>query len=159
MGGVVLSHYSGMVKKSIAAALLVIMVAWAEMAMAPMLAMHVWPGHTAREMAAHMAADMAHHHAMPAGHPCCPKISKTEAAAPIEFAAGSLPCQDEHRCCFLQGPQNVPAPVSATHNLSREIAPTEVVEFIPIFAESHVSPTTAAAPGPPPGLLDMVLRV
>jgi len=144
------------VKKSIAGALLMAMVVWVEMALAPMFFMQAGHVHQAGEIAEHMAA---HHHAMPAGHPCCPKISEAEAAAPIEFAAGSLPCQDEHRCCFLQGPQNVPAPVSARHNLSREIAPTEVVEFIPIFAESHVSPTTAAAPGPPPGLLDMVLRV
>src|SRR5271167_4661451 len=109
-----------MVKKSIAAALLMAMVVWVEMALAPMFFMHAGHVHQAGEIAEHV---VAHHHAMPAGHPCCPKTSKTEAAAAIEFAAGSLPCQDEHRCCFQQGPQSVPATVSATHNLSREIAP------------------------------------
>ena len=39
-----------MFKKSIAAALLVVMVAWAEMALAPMLAMHAGHVHPAREM-------------------------------------------------------------------------------------------------------------
>jgi hypothetical protein len=117
-----------MVKKSIAAALLVVMMAWSEMALAPMFVMHAWVMHPAREMAEHKAA---HHHVMPAGHPCCPGISKAENAAPIEFAASNLPCQDEHRCCFLQGPQNVPAPVSAGHRLSRDVARAEIAELNP----------------------------
>ena len=145
-----------MVKKSIAAALLMAMVVWVEMALAPMFFMHAGHVHQAREIAEPAAA---HHHAMPAGHPCCPRISKTDAADPIEFAASGLPCEDEHRCCFRQGPQNIPAPVSAGDNLSREIAPVEVADFSPVFAESPVSRMIAAAPGPPPGLLDMVLRV
>ena len=145
-----------MLKKSIAAGLLVVMVAWAEMALAPMFAMHVWPVHPAREMSEHMAA---HHHAMPAGHPCCPGLGKAANAAALEFAASSLPCQDQHRCCFLQGPQSVPAPVSAGRELSREIASAEIAEFSPTPAEWHVSPATAVAPGPPPGRLGMVLRV
>ena len=148
-----------MVKKSIAAALLVVMVAWAEMALAPMLAMRDGHVHAAHEIAEHSAA---HRHAMPAGHPCCPKIGKTqtEDAAPLEFAAGSLPCQDEHRCCFRQGPQSVPAPVSAGHRLSQETAPAETAELSPAHdAESHVCPATAIALGPSPGVLGMVLRV
>ncbi len=143
-----------MLKKSIAAALLVVMVAWAEMALAPMFIMHALHVHPAREMAEHQAT---HEHAMPAGHPCCPKLGKSENAAPLEFAAGSLPCQDEHRCCFRQGPQSVPAPASA--GFSREIAPARTAELSPAQAESQVSPATAIAPGPPPGLLGMVLRV
>lgn len=146
-----------MLKKSIAAGLLVVMVAWAEMAVAPMFVMHVWPVHPAREMSEHMAVH--HHRAMPAGHPCCPGLGKTENAAPLEFAASSLPCQDQHRCCFLQGPQSVPAPVSAGRGLSREIASATIAEFSPTHAEWHISPATAVAPGPPPGLLGMVLRV
>ncbi len=145
-----------MLKKSISVALLVVMVAWAEMALAPMLAMYAGHVHPAGAMAEAMAA---HHHAMSAGHPCCPGLSKTENTAPIEFAAGSLPCQDEHRCCFRQGPLSVPAPVSAGHRLSQEIAPTQIAELTPPLAARYASPATAVAPGPPPGLLGMILRV
>ncbi len=148
-----------MFKKSIAAALLMVMAAWAEMALAPMLFMH--SGHVhAREMAEPASGQTAahHHHAMPAGHPCCPGIGKTENTALREFAAGTLPCQNEHRCCFQQGPQNVPAPVNA--RVLREIAPAVIAEISPdCEAESHVSPATAVAPGPPPGRFGMVLRV
>ena len=149
---------NGMFKKSIAAALLVVMVVWAEMALAPMLAMHAGHVHPAREMAGQMAGD---HHVMPAGHPCCPGLGKTTSdTARLEFAASTMPCQDQHRCCFLEGPQSVPAPASAGDKLSRDIAPAETAELIPANdAESHVSPATAVAPGPPPGLLGMVFRV
>jgi hypothetical protein len=146
-----------MLKKSIAAALLVVMVAWAEMAMAPMFAMHVWHTHAAGEIAEHNAA---HQHAMPAGHPCCPGFGKTGNAVPLEFAASTQPCQDRHRCCFLQGPQNVPAPVSAGRGLSPDPAPAEIAEINPpLDATSHVSPTFAIALTLPPDLLGMVLRV
>jgi hypothetical protein len=148
-----------MFKKSIAAALLMVMAAWAEMALAPMLFMH--SGHVhAREMAEPISGQAAahHHHAMPARYPCCPGIGKTENTALIEFAAGTVPCQNEHRCCFQQGPQNVPAPVNA--RVSREIAPAAIAEINPDHdAESHVSPATAVAPGPPPGKFGMVFRV
>jgi len=152
-----------MLKKSIAAALLVAMVAWAEMAMAPMLAMHAGHVHPAREMAESVVRQMAaHHHVMPAGHhPCCPGLGKTASdRARLEFAASSMPCQDQHRCCFLQGPQSVPAPASAGDKLSRDVTPAEIAGLIPSSdAKSHASPATAVAPGPPPGLLDMVFRV
>jgi hypothetical protein len=151
-----------MFKKSIAAALLVVMVAWAEMALAPMLAMHAGHVHPAREMAESVAGQMAtHHHVMPAGHPCCPGPGKTTSdTARLEFAASSMPCQDQHRCCFLQGPQSVPAPASAGDKLSRDVTPAEIAELIPANdAESHASPATAVAPGPPPGLLGMAFRV
>ena len=143
-----------MVKKSIAATLLVVLVAWAEMALAPMLAMHVWHVHPASEMSENMARN-----AMPAGHPCCPRISKTESMVALEFAASSLPCQYQHRCCFSQGPQSVPAPVSAKQGSSQGIAPATIAALSPSLAESRVSPPTAVAPGPPPGLLGMILRV
>jgi hypothetical protein len=145
-----------MVKKSIAAALLVAMVAWAEMAMAPMILMHAGHVHPAREMAEHQGA---HHHAMPAGHPCCPGFGNTKDAVPLEFAASSLPCQEQHRCCFRQGPQNPPAPVSSRSRLSQEIASAEITQLSLSHTEWHVSPATAVALGPPPGLLGMVLRV
>lgn len=145
-----------MVKKSIAAALLVAMVAWAEMALAPMFLMHAGHVHAAREVAEHMTA---HHHVMPAGHPCCPGLGKTGEMAPLEFAAVSLPCQEQHRCCLMQGPQNPPAPVSSRYKLSQEIAAAEIAQLSLARAESDVSPTTVVVPGPAPGLLGMVIRV
>jgi hypothetical protein len=145
-----------MVKKSIAAALLVAMVAWAEMAMAPMFLMHAGHMHPAREMAEHAGA---HHHAVPAAHPCCPGLGKTGEMVPLEFAATSLPCQEQHRCCLLQGPQNPPAPVSSRYRLSPQIALAEIAQVSLAHAESHVSPAIAVVLGPPPGLLGMILRV
>jgi hypothetical protein len=145
-----------MVKKSIAAALLAAMMAWAEMAMAPMFLMHAGHVHPAREVAEHMAV---HHHVMPASHPCCPGLGKSGEAAPLEFAATSLPCQEQHRCCLLQGPQNLPAPVSSRYRLSQDIASAEIAQLSLAQAESHVSPATAVVSGPPLGLLGMVLRV
>ncbi len=155
-----------MLKKSIAAALLVAIVAWAEMALAPMLAMYAGHAHPAVEIAGPVAAHH-HDHVMPPGHPCCPKVSKTkvsniniEDAIPIEFAASSLPCQDEHRCCFWQGPQSVPAPVSAGRRLGREISTVQIAEVSTAHdAETHVAPASAAAFSTPLGLFGMVLRV
>jgi hypothetical protein len=142
-------------KKSIAAALLVATVAWAEMALAPMLAMVAWHVHPAREMSEQKAA---HHHVMPAGHPCCPGLGKAENTTPLELAAGGLPCKDQHRCCFRQGPQSIPAPASA--RLSQEIVPAEIAALsLAHDAESHISPATAVALSPSPDLLGMVLRV
>ncbi|MGA3088303.1 MAG: hypothetical protein ABSD75_06800 [Terriglobales bacterium] len=147
-----------MVKKSIAAALLVVIVAWAEMMLAPMFVMHAWHTHGAHDMAAPMAAHN-HNHAMPAGHPCCPRVNKTESADGLEIAALSLPCHNEHRCCFVRGRQNVPAPVSAGRKLSREIAAAKSAELTPIQSASRVSLASVVAPGSPPGTLGMILRI
>jgi hypothetical protein len=159
-----------MLKKSIASALLVVMVAWAEMAMAPMfgpmfgpmLVMQIWHAHSAAETSEHI---MAQHHAMPADHTCCPGISKTgagktEDAAISGFGPTSLPCQDKHRCCFRPGPLNVPAPVSDDHRLSRDGALSLNAELnLPPDAEQYLTVSTAIALSPPPGLFGKVLRV
>ena len=146
-----------MLKKSIAAALLVLMVAWAEIALAPMLAMQAGHVHPASAMAGQMAE---HHHAMPAGHPCCPGLAKPENTAFFEFAASTVPCQNDHRCCFRQGPQSVPAPVSASNNLSRDLTPAEIAQLNPAnSAQSKVSSATPVALSPPPSLFGMILRV
>jgi hypothetical protein len=147
-----------MLKKSISAALVVVMMAWVEMAVAPMLAMHVWYGHPAHEMAANMAGHY-HHDAMPAEHPCCPKIRKTENTVLLEFAASSLPCQDQHRCCFLRGPQNLPAPVNAGQKHSQEISLEEIAELAPAPIRARIPPETQVSSGSPPELLGMILRV
>lgn len=148
-----------MLKKAISAALVVVMMSWAEMAMAPMLAMHVWQSRPTHEMAANLAAH--HHHAMSAEHPCCPKIEakKTEDVAPVKFAVSSLPCQDQHRCCFVQGPQNVPTPVKAGQQLSQEVSLVETVELTPVPVRAHIPLDPGVAPGSPPDLLSMIFRV
>jgi hypothetical protein len=151
-----------MLKKSFAAALLVAMMAWAEMAMAPMFVMQLWHTHAGREMSANMAA---RHRVMAASHPCCPGISKpgvgkTEEVAILDFGATSPPCGDEHRCCFRQGPLNVPAPVGARTKLSQNATPAEIAALdLARDAEPHFSSPTAIALGPPPNLLGMVRRI
>src|SRR5664279_891096 len=104
-----LPHSNHVIKKSIAAALLLATMAWAEISMAPMLLMHNGHFHSSHLVAQSMPA---HHDHMVPGHSCCPQISPNETADRLNFRAETLPCQDEHRCCFLQGPQNVPAPVT-----------------------------------------------
>lgn len=148
-----------MVRKSIAATLLIVMMSWAEMALAPMLFMRAGHVHAAVEKSGLTAA---HHHAAPSGgsHPCCPGLGKSENLAAVEFfAAGSLPCQDEHRCCFQQGPQSMPAPARAGQRLSRDVAPVEVAELAPDQAKSHVFAASAVAFSPPPIVLGMILRI
>jgi hypothetical protein len=153
-----------MVKKSIAAALLVAMAAWAEMALAPMLAMpaHMLPGIVTPAIVTEEHAGM-HSHAMPAGHACCPKIGATnnsEEQTPVEFGSSRFPFQDEHRCCFRQGPQSVPAPGSAQQRLSQGTAGAETAEIrlVPC-SESRICSEIKSALGPPPSAMRMVLRV
>ncbi len=145
-----------MLRKPIAAGLLFVVLVWAEMSLAPMLLMHFSHVHAAAQMAEQMASP---HHAMPAGHRCCPGIQKTEDAVFAEFAGTGSPCDDDHRCCFRPGPLNVPAPASAGHKLARAIAPAE--QTIPNLADeaSKDFPAVAMTPGSPPGVLGMILRV
>jgi hypothetical protein len=143
-----------MIRKSIAAALLFSMVAW-EIMMTPMLAMQIGHSHQPA-MAVAMAA---HHAAMPADHACCPRIGGSQNPALLELAATSAPCHEEHRCCFRQGPKDLPGPASSGHRFSREIVSLEVVARRPDRAESNVSPATAVDRGSPPGMFGMVLRV
>ena len=148
-----------MLKKSIAAALLLALMAWAEIALAPMLFMHGGHIDATREMSEHITA---HHHVMPACHhllPCCPGIDTANNAAPLEFTASNMPCQEDYRCCFWRGPQSVPAPVTEGRSISRDIVVAEIADFSPADEVSHAGLTMAVAPGPPPGQFEMVLRV
>jgi hypothetical protein len=156
-----------MVKKAIAAMLLVTMAAWAEMALAPMLAMHAGhmrPGH---EMAADMPHGTHHHaaqHAEPAQmdshRPCCPGLHEAEPAIVLEIASTAPGCDDPHSCCFRQGPQSVPAPVSDVQKMAREMAPATVVEITPVRpAANGAIPDRVLAVSPPPDVFGMTLRV
>lgn len=136
-------------------------VAWAEIMMAPMLAMqfgHTHLGHSAPVPG--IAEPMTTQHAtIPADHACCPRIHRSEDPELIELSATSQPCQEEHRCCLRQGPQDLPSPTSIGHRFSREIAAFDVAEFRPDRAESNVSLAIAVDHGSPPGMSSMVLRV
>jgi hypothetical protein len=157
------SQYS-MAKKAIAAVLLVAMLAWAEMAMAPMLAMHAGhmrPGH---EMDADMPAEhAAHHHAehaQMAGHSCCPGLHRAEPEAMLALTATAPACDDPHSCCFRQGPQSVPAPASDVQKLAREMAPVGATTVRPLIEGSRrATDNQVLAFRPPPDAFGMTLRV
>ena len=152
-----------MAKKAIATVLLLVLTAWAEMTLAPMLAMHAGhmrPGHE-------MAADMpmphaAHHHgdqqATSKGRPCCPTLHQPDDANLLELVSDAPPCGDPHNCCFSQGPQSVPAPV--TVRPTHQIAPTEMAALSQVPAPApQDSRATTISTGPPPSLFGTILRV
>jgi len=153
-----------MAKKAIAAVLLVTMAAWAEMAMAPMLAMHAGhmrPGH---EMAADMPAEYATHHhtehAQMPGHPCCPGLHRAEPEDVLVLRAGDPACDDPHSCCFRQGPQSVPAPVRDLQKLAREMVPAGAAIVRPaVVAAERAIGNEDLAFRPPPDVFGMPLRV
>ena len=154
-----------MAKKGIAAFLLVVIAAWAEMTMAPMFAMHAGhmrPGH---EMAIDMPPQHAgHNHAghgnKAEGQPCCPVLHKMAPVAMLEMVSGSPACDDPHRCCFRQGPQSMPAPARDIQRLARDLAPVEVIEVSPPReAPTGAIRNFALALSPPPDVFGMTLRV
>ena len=144
-----------------AAFLLVVIAAWAEMTMAPMFAMHAGHMRTGHEMAADMPASVSgHHHAghhhtaqpqaaqvrherhqaehqqtMAKGPPCCPGLRKMDPVAALELVSGVPACDDPDSCCFRQGPQSVPARVrdlrSDDQRLARAMAPAQVIAVNP----------------------------
>jgi len=154
-----------MVRKVIAVVLLVAMGAWAEMALAPMLAMHAGhmrPGH---ELAADMPANHSHHHsehqqARALALPCCPDPHQAQPEAALIAADGAPACDDPHNCCFRQDPQSVPAPMRDVQKLSREIAPAAVVQLPPAREAAGFAPHDSALElSPPPDVHGMILRV
>jgi hypothetical protein len=159
-----------MAKKATAAVLLLVIAAWAEMTMAPMLAMHAGhmvPGH---EMAADMPAEhfahrhFAHQHSeyaqTAAERPCCPGVHKMEPAVVLEVVSGTPACDDPHSCCFRQGPQSMPAPTRDVQRLARQMAPAAVVEINPERAAARSAiHSSALILHSPPGVFGMTLRV
>jgi hypothetical protein len=155
-----------MAKKAMASFLLVVILAWAEMTMAPMFAMHAGHMRSGHEMAVDMPAEhAAHHHAKqhPAvaeGRPCCPGLHKAQPEALLEMVSDSPACDDPHSCCFRQGPQSVPAPARDVQRLNRQVAPAEAANVNPVLptamrAVHHSAPTLS----PPPDVFGMTLRV
>ena len=154
--------------------LLVAMMAWAEMALAPMLAMqagHMRPGH---EMAADMPLEhAAHHHAAMhhaaqaadaaqtnSGRPCCPGVYTAQPEVVLELSAGSFGCDDPRSCCFQQGPQSIPAPARDVQKLTRDLTPVVVAEVDPVQpAMKRPVGDSNLVLSPPPDIFGMTLRV
>lgn len=155
-----------MAKRAIASVLLLVIAAWAEMTMAPMLAMHAGhmrPGH---EIAADMPMHHAgHHHAAQSQaksdpRVCCPGMHKTEPVDLPELVSGGPACDDSHSCCFRQGPQSVPAPLRDLQPVSRDMAPALAAELILVLRP--VAPAlrdSSMALSPPPDIFGMTLRI
>lgn len=126
-----------MAKRATAAVLLFSVLVWAEMALAPMLAMHAGHMRASHEMAADMPAEHSAHHTQPQeemNHPCCPPAHKQTSANTLEFTAGAPPCGDPHSCCFRQGPQSVPAPArqrAGYDELAKDLIPASQAVPIP----------------------------
>ena len=155
-----------MAKRATAAVLLLSVLIWAEMALAPMLAMHAGhmrPGH---EMAADMPAEHAAHHTQSAeemNHACCPRVHKKTSDDTLEFAAGVPPCADPHSCCFQQGPQSVPTLArepAGNDQLANELVLKALAQTNPATEAPGLGISDAAmALSPPSEVFGMSLRV
>jgi hypothetical protein len=148
------ANLKAMVKKSISAMLLFVVAAWAEFGLAPLLALHTH---------AQMVAMEAEHHPAPSpAHPCCPKTHASPPAVmpPYEISSAGLPCADEHRCCFRQGPQSAPAPVKDADRLSRDLmAANQASTAADSQSQGFADVSIPSGLGSPPPDLDMVLRI
>ena|SRR5713226_7658390 len=145
-----------MVKRGTAALLLFVVAAWAELLLAPMFSIRAAHAHIAHAMAQPRAT---HDDAMPLPHSCCPSLQRAAVTVPIvEFTAASLPCADEHRCCFRQGSQGAPATTRQERKPSRDIHVLLVAALKPA---SHAIPSRlpdSLAPSPP-SLFTVILRI
>lgn len=159
-----------MAKKATAAVLLLIVAAWAEMTIAPMLAMHAGHMRPGQEMAADIAVEhSAHHHSASsqsedaqtnAERPCCPGHHKMEPADVLEVVSGAPACDDPHNCCFRQGPQSIPAPARDVQRLGREMTLAAAVETIPEpGADNSAAWSSPSSSASPPQVSGMTLRV
>jgi len=168
VAGFVLPHYM-MRKKAIALVLVLVVAAWSEMAMAPILAMHAGHMLAGHEIAADMpASHHAHHHAQaPAEQaqgdshrPCCPGLRDAQTVIVLEIASTTPRCDDSDSRCFRQGPQSVPAAAGSIQNLRRDATPAPAVEALavrPVVRQTFNRRLVAVSP--PPDLFGMTLRV
>lgn len=160
--------YASMAKRLTAAVMLLVIGAWAEMALAPMLLMHAAHMHPGHHMAVDTSAHASHHHAPVemAAHSRCsgehgPEHPGVEPAIEVSpLLADSPLCDDPHNCCFRQGPQSVPAPASDLQQLARKIAPATRLFLDPpdsnrkSFVDEGALPLRA-----PPNIFGVILRV
>jgi hypothetical protein len=144
-------------RKFISALLLLAITAWAEIMLAPLITMPA--GHTHPMLAVAMHPGV-HDHATSMAHACCPGLNGSrEATPPIEFRASSLPCQDEHRCCFRQVPQGAPVPASARIRIAPEMVSLQIAALKPELRSSSAVATPVERGLPPPALFSTVLRI
>ena len=144
-----------MAKKFIAGIGLLMITAWAELFPLPMFAMHAMHRHTA-----HAAVPAGHHHAMQNAHPCCPGLARrAPVATPVELAATSEPCADEHRCCFRQAPQTAPGPTSDRQNPSPDVQVIQVLTATPIPQFQSAIASRLDGDRSPPAIFGMILRI
>jgi hypothetical protein len=144
-------------KKLISALLLLAITAWAEIMLAPLITMPAGHTHPAHAVAMHPTG---HDHAMSMAQACCPGLKTSrEATPPIEFLASSLPCEDQHRCCFRQGPQGAPAPASARIQFSPEGVSLQIGDLKPELRSSSAVATPVERGLPPPALFGTVIRI
>lgn len=144
-------------KKLISALLLLAITAWAEIMLAPLITMPAGHTHPAHAVALHPAG---HDHAMTMAHACCPGLKTSAEAIPmLEFQAASLPCEDQHRCCFRQGPQGAPAPASARMRFSPEVASLQSGVLQPELRSSSPVAIPVERGLPPPARFGTVLRI
>lgn len=153
-----------MVRKAIAGMLLLAIVAWAEMTLAPMLAMYGRHLHVQSAFPANgISQNGPHHHAAPqqaTKHPCCPPVRKIEAEDALELVAENSGRQDSHRCCFRQGPQSVPAPASDARQFGPQLFSTISPHVSVTAGGSHPIDIGMQAASPPyPRTFGMTLRV
>jgi len=153
-----------MARKAVAGVLLLVIMAWAEMAVAPMLAILAGHMHGEHALAAGEYSPPATHHAASTGqrarHSCCPPVRRAETEGALELVAENSGCQDSHRCCFRQGPQSVPAPVSEARQLEQQLFSTTSSLVIQSASGSYpIEPEVESASPPYPHLFGMTLRV
>ena len=146
---------TGMLKKSIAVLLLLTVTAWAEVVMAPMFSFHAGHDHASHSATPHAA----HQHSMPAAHACCPGLKKVEPSPGFELRADGVPCEEQHRCCFRQGPQSTPSPVSDRRQPSPTISDNTADEAANLPVQRSTAYAATPALRPPPETFSTVLRI
>jgi hypothetical protein len=142
-----------MARKIISALLLIAMALWAELTLAPFFSLHVHAQMAASAHTDHQPSDMP-------AHPCCPKAHGPVIPPPYAISSAELPCADEHRCCFRQGPQSAPAPAGSPNRLSKDLVAVNSATVTPNPGQHNFSDLTASAElHAPPGDLNMILRI
>lgn len=143
-----------MARKIISAMLLAAVAIWAEVTLAPLLSVHTHAQMAAAEHANHQPAEVP-------AHPCCPKAHGSPITAPpYAITSAAMPCADEHRCCFRQGPQSAPTPASNANQISKKLVTVSWATVTPNSVPRSVRDfESSAVLRSPPGDLNMVFRL
>jgi hypothetical protein len=153
-----------MAKRSIAGLLVVAMMVWAELTLAPMLAMHAGHMRAGHQIAEEISIPhAAHHHGTPmqtpAKHACCPPVHQAAPEGMLELVADISGCHDPHSCCLRQGPQSIPAPARALRELTQRTPAESTLAIAQVNAEKHTTGDDVIASPPHLHIFGMTLRV